>query len=43
MKIFMAFLGALVIAFMQTTHAEHGEHGDKSEHHLEGIHGDAHH
>ncbi|CAG5083873.1 Oidioi.mRNA.OKI2018_I69.PAR.g10488.t1.cds [Oikopleura dioica] len=41
MKIFTAFLGALVIAFMQTTHAEHGEHGE--EHHLEGNHHDSSH
>lgn len=41
MKIFTAFLGALLIAFIQTTHGEHGEHGD--EHHLETVHGDDHH
>jgi len=41
MKIFTAFLGALLIAFIQTTHGEHGEHGE--EHHLETVHGDDHH
>ena len=41
MKIFTAFLGALLIAFIQTTHGEHGEHGD--EHNLETVHGDDHH
>lgn len=41
MKIFTAFLGALLIAFIQTTHGEHGEHGE--EHHLEAVHGDDHH
>lgn len=41
MKIFTAFFGALLIAFIQTTHGEHAEHGE--EHHLETVHGDDHH